>query len=263
MPKRWTIKEENEHRKRLRDLYVKQNKTIAEVGEILGIAEQTVFERLKRLDIPPAPYLKRNYLNKRSDISIPKNFTADLAEFFGIMLGDGGITHFQIIVTLGNKEASYAEYVRNLINKIFNVYPKVSIRKTGHRDIYLGSVDLTSWLIGHGFAHNKVRSQVDVPKWIFSDAKYMRRFLRGFFDTDGSVYKIRFGIQISLCNKSRPLLESLRKMLINLQFKPSGISSNKIYLTRADDVQKFFEEIKPQNSKHQQRFHDFIKQSRR
>lgn len=263
MPRRWTIKEENEHRKKLRNLYVKQNMTIAEVAEVLGIAEQTVFDRLKRLNIPTTPYLKRNYLNKRTDILIPKKFNADLAEFFGIMLGDGGITHFQVIVTLGNKEKNYVEYVRKLINKIFNVSPKVGVRKKGYRDVYLGSVELTSWLLANGLVHNKVRSQVDIPEWISSDEKYMRKFIRGFFDTDGSVYKIRFGIQISFCNKSEPILESLRKILVNLQFRPSVISSNKIYLTRANDVKNFFEKIQPQNLKHQKRFSSFIKQSRR
>lgn len=259
MPGQWTIQEENKYRKELYGLYVKQNKTIAEIGKILNISDKTVFQRLERLGIPTTPYLKKNHLHKRSDIRIPKNLTADLAEFFGIMFGDGGVTHFQIVVTLGNKEASYVEYIRDLIGKIFHVYPKVSIRKTGYRDVYLGSVDLTSWLLNNGFVYNKVKSQVGVPKWIFSDEKYMRRFLRGFFDTDGSIYKIRFGIQISLCNKSRPLLEALRKMLINLKFRPSGISSNKIYLTRADDVKRFFKEIQPQNLKHKQRFHGFMK----
>lgn len=87
----------------------------------------------------------------------------------------------------------------------------------------------------------------------------MKKFLRGFFDTDGSVYKLKFGIQISFTNFSVPLLKSLQKMLIELGYKPSRISANKVYLTQIKDVKRFFEEITPANPKHQRRFIDFIK----
>ena len=85
----------------------------------------------------------------------------------------------------------------------------------------------------------------------------MKAFLRGFFDTDGSVYKLKFGIQLSFTNKSMPLLTALQKALFELQYKPSEISSWKIYLTRKEDIKRFFSEIKPQNKKHLDRFKSF------
>ena len=91
----------------------------------------------------------------------------------------------------------------------------------------------------------------------------MKRFLRGFFDTDGSIYKLRYGIQISFKNYSHPLLKSLQKMLSGLGYKPSRISSHSVYLTRISDVARFFEDIKPANMKHIKRFDKFIKQHMR
>jgi intein/homing endonuclease len=148
------------------------------------------------------------------------------------MLGDGHISHFQITVTLGNKEARYAEYVRVLVSKIFNASAKISIRSSGYRIVYLGSTLATSWLFKEGLVTNKVKSQIGVPFWIFSDILFMKRFLRGFFDTDGSVYKIKFGTQISLTNYSFPLLEGLQKILTILGYTSSEISTHKIYLTK-------------------------------
>ena len=213
-------------------LYVIENRSIKEVGNILNIAEQTVFQRLKRLDIPTSPNHKVGFLKKRHDIVIPQYYSKELAEFFGIMLGDGHISHFQVIVNLGSKEDMYVVYVVELIRKIFRVRPKVCIRKNNYKDVYLGSVDLTKWLLEQGLVNNKVLSQVDIPKWIFSDKEFIQRFIRGFFDTDGSIYKLRYGVQISFTNFSRPLLRSLQKLLLELKYKPSGISSNKIYITR-------------------------------
>ena len=105
--------------------------------------------------------------------------------------------------------------MRTLITKIFKTKAKISLRSTGYRDVYLGSVVITSWLLKEGLVFNKVKSQVDIPRWIFKKPEFIRRFLRGFFDTDGSIYELRFGIQISLSNKSQPLLQSLHKLLLS------------------------------------------------
>ena len=78
------------------------------------------------------------------------------------------------------------------------------------------------------------------------------------FDTDGSVYKLKFGIQISFSNRSQPLLCSFRKMLVLLDYQPSRISGPRVYLTRIPDIKRFFEEIKPKNTKHVKRFEKFI-----
>src|SRR3989338_4246580 len=128
MARRWTKREEATYYSELHFLYIKQNKSLREVSKVLDISEQAVFRRLKRLNIKTQPYLKRNYLKKRSDVKIPNKYSKDLAEFFGIMLGDGHVSHFQLVVSLGNKEKSYAKYLRLLIKKIFRTHVKISLR---------------------------------------------------------------------------------------------------------------------------------------
>lgn len=256
MARRWTVEEEKMYRKQLFDLYVIHNKTIKEIGAILHIAEQTVFQRLQRLNIPSTPFTKQNYLRKRKNIVFPVRSKA-LAEFFGIMLGDGHLSPTQVIVTLGTKEEAYTLYVVELIQKLFSTYAKIGVRKSGYRDVYLGSTELANWLRQEGLVAHKVKSQVDVPQWIFEKQEYMMAFARGFFDTDGSVYRLTFGIQISFTNKSTPLLVSLQSMLKKLGYKPSKVGTVRVYLTRISDVWRFFEEIKPKNQKHVRRFDEF------
>ncbi len=260
MPRPWTVKEKKSHLLELQDLYVRDNKTIGEIGKLLGIAEQTVFQRLKRLGIRSRPELKANYLlRKRTDIKIPRKYTPALAEFFGIMLGDGKLSKYQIVVTFGSKEPNYINYVVDLIQKIFYARPRVGIRKTGYRDAYLGSIELSKWLSSQGLVYNKVLSQVNVPKWVFNKQEFMRGFLRGFFDTDGSIYKLRWGLQISFTNKSKPLLRSVRKMLICLGYNPSKMSDNRVYITKRNNVVRFIREIAPKNFRHEARFKTFLK----
>ena len=213
--------EESQRRAELQRLYVDENKTVGEISSVLGIGVATVFQRMLRLGIPSTPEQKPTYSARtRSDIVIPSEYSPALAEFFGIMLGDGTLSHYQAVVTLGTKELAYAEYVILLMDKLFSVRPKIGVRKNGYRDVYMGSTALTAWLRSGGLVRNKVASQVDIPNWIFSDDRYMQGFLRGFFDTDGSVYRLKFGIQVSFTNHSAPLLNSVRSALILLGYHP-------------------------------------------
>ena len=259
MAQRWSIEEEKKYREELYELYIVQNKTIVEIAGILNIHSfQTVYDRIQRLQIPTCRDKKERYNNRRNDIRLPMH-SCELAELLGILLGDGSITHFQIWITLGTKEMAYAKYALLLMQKVFGGKPKMFIRRSGHKSVYLGSTLATKWLFKEGLVRNKVLAQVDVPQWIFEKDDYMKSFLRGFFDTDGSVYKLRYGVQISLTNYSSPLLHSLQKMLQVLGYYPSATSAHKVYLTRISDIKRFFYEIKPANPKHRRRFRKFIK----
>lgn len=250
---KWSEKEKKQNRSILYRLYIKENKTIKEIGIILQVSEKTIYKRLKTLNIKTIRFKKLNFCNKRNDIKIPK-YSSGLAEFFGIMLGDGHISRSQVVITLGNKEKDYVIYVQNKIKTLFGGNPKISVRKTGYRDVYLGSVEIVNWLKKGGMVYNKVRSQVGIPKWILVNKNYYKAFVRGFFDTDCSIYRLKHGNQISFTNYSLPILKSLQKMLFELQYKPSAISSYKIYITKKRNIVRFFKEIKPKNVKHLKRF---------
>ncbi len=261
MARRWTLAEEQKYREQLEELYVRQNKTISEIGDLIGIHEKSVYDRLLRLGIPTTPARKEHFCNQRNDVRIPEH-SPDLAEFIGMMLGDGCLTHFQVMITLGNKEDAYVRYVQGHMSKLFGVKATILTSKhSGYNIVYIGSTKITLWLQDMGLVFNKVAMQVDAPAWIMNDIEYVSRFVRGFFDTDGSVYKLRFGIQISLTNHSIPLLLALQTMLKSLGYKPSAVSAYRVYVTRRNEVQRFFNEIAPQNLKHQRRFEKFMRQS--
>ncbi len=258
MARRWNTKEEEQKRKELVGLYIKENKTIGEIAGILNLAESTVYDRLIRLNIFPARHKKARYNNIRTDIIIPKYRSSLLAEFVGILLGDGNITRTQVAVTLGSKD-EYAGYVAELMNKLFGVNAKIMVLPKGHKVVYIGSTVLVRWFLSMGLSFNKVRSQTDVPGWIFEKNCYKKSALRGLFDTDGSVYKLKFGTQIAFTNYSKPLIISVRKMLLDLGFHPSKISGRNIYITKRSDLDKFFKEIGFKNRKHEKRFFRFFK----
>lgn len=254
MARHWSADDEELHRTQLRELYVIQNKTIGEIAPLLGIAESTVFDRMMRLGITSTPERKKTSVRNRRTVALPVGRSDDLAEFYGVMLGDGHISRFQALVTLGTKEYAYVQYVAALMQNLFGVEARIATRRNNYRDVYIGSVSITEMLKADGLMSNKVAAQVDVPAWIFETPTRMRSFLRGFFDTDGSIYRLRFGRQISFTNHSAPILHSLRRMLCELEYKPSKVSGPRLYLTRRDDIDRFFREIRPANAKHVARY---------
>jgi len=263
MAKRWTKQQEIYFRKELHNLYIVQNLSLSQVAEMLSITEAAVFVRLKRLGIKTIPEKKSLYLNKIKDVVFPDTRSVAFAEFLGIMFGDGHVSHSQVLVTLGNKEIVYVQYVKHLLENLFSLKARISIRNgfkqdKKYRNVYISSVVLSKWLKTEGLVSNKVISQVDVAPWIFTKKEFMEHFLRGFFDTDGSVYKLTYGVQISFSNRSVPLLKSLQVMLSTLGYSPSILSVHKVYLTRKKDVIRFFSEIKPSNIKHKERFEKIV-----
>ena len=256
MPRKWTNQATLTYRRQLIRLYSKENLSIFEVGEKLGLSYQCIFQRLKRLGIKISPESKKGYTNKRSLNRLQES--QDLAEFIGIMLGDGHISREQIFVTLGKKEKAYVAYVIELFRRVYACELKCMLNKKGHHVLYIGFRNLVDYLLSIGLVMNKVKEQVKVPSWIFRDRKYIIGFLRGFFDTDGSIYKLKHGIQISFCNMSMPLLDNTRTALISLGFSPSKISSNRVYLTKKKDLLRYKKEIGSANPTKMERINKWV-----
>ena len=241
MPKRWTSKEEAFYRKELTKLYLHKNLSISEVATSLKIGQATVYDRLVRLGIKSIPSRKLRFCNQRI-IDLPK-FSKNLAEIIGILLGDGHISEGQVWFTLGSKEQKYTYYIENLFFKVFGYHLKRCRIVKKYTSLYIGSKALVTSLKKMGLVQHKVKSQVGVPDWILNNKQYYPACLRGIFDTDGSIYKLRHGHQISFKNMSLVLLKDIRSMLIKLKFSPSQISNFSVYITKRKDLRRFKELI--------------------
>ena len=178
------------------------------------------------------PELYKN-CNLRKNISKPKNSTA-LAEFVGIILGDGSIKNNQAVITLHKKDSRhYILFVCNMIKRLFSINPAVYYAQSNkHKnvaDITVSSISFIDFLISKGLKKgHKVKQQVGVPRWIKINKNFSRYCIRGLIDTDGCVYLHNhksnghdcFNIGLNFSNKSTPLLKFMYGTLTNLNFHP-------------------------------------------
>jgi len=210
--------------------------------------------------------LKPNGILKPLPFTKPR-FSKKLAEFVGIMLGDGGMTKNQITVTLHSEDdLEYSVFVEKLLEELFEVKPSKKKRSNCKAfKILLSRVgvirflnDIVGLVIG-----NKVRQQVDIPNWINEKRNFQLACVRGLIDTDGCViihkYKSKGKLylykKLSFTNRSFPLLCSVKKILDGLEIK-NRITKNsfEIRIEARKDVKKYFQIIGSHNPKHLKRF---------
>lgn len=74
---------------------------------------------------------KKGLIKGPKEFKLPESYSSELAEWVGIMLGDGGLTDGQLHITLNSKaDQGYIPYVSNLGKTLFGEEPRRILRKT-------------------------------------------------------------------------------------------------------------------------------------
>ncbi|MBS3091359.1 hypothetical protein J4217_02835 [Candidatus Pacearchaeota archaeon] len=175
-----------------------------------------------------------------------------LAEFFGIMLGDGNLTkikkykiaNYQIRVVGDSRyDKEYLiNYVQPLIKQLFGGV-KVNIKKQNFKNglnVTAYGLRLVEFLESKGFKPgDKIRNQTTIPSWVKTNPKFLRACLCGLYDTDGSVYKLtnQNSFQFSFRNYNFTLINDVRNSLLSMNINCSKISKgNEITITKKSEL---------------------------
>lgn len=193
-------------------------------------------------------------------------YSKDLAEFVGIVLGDGGMTKNQVTITLHCvDDLLYSDYVVELIKKIFNLTVfKHKKKKCNAFDIRISRVGLVGYLVDEiGLKiGNKVKLKVDIPRWIKKKTSFQVACLRGLVDTDGSFFTHNYKskgksysyIKIGFTSRSGPLLKSTSDILTKLKINHRITSDTySIRIEAKRDVKKYLKMVGTHNPKHKKR----------
>lgn len=201
----------------------------------------------------------------RFPVRLPEHSEA-LAEFCGVMLGDGGIAPYQIRVTLhAIEEPEYGSYVVELAKDLFGVTPRVYRRDNCQGiDIVLSRVEIVEYLVSKcGLSKgNKVKQQVNIPSWIRENRSFRIACLRGLFDTDGSVFEHMYLSKgkpytykkLGFTSASLPLLESVHHILNAEGIRNRYGSRHDVRVDSRESVKRYFDLVGSHNPKHLKRY---------
>lgn len=212
--------------------------------------------------------------------NIPKDFkvlkkSEKLAELVGIILGDGGVSKYQVKITLNrDTDYSYANNVAKMVSEVFGDFPRWYDRfNESVVDLCISGTKLVDDLDRIGIRKgDKVKNQIDFPSWIWKKRSYIRACTRGLMDTDGCIYlhyhstggfKYR-NIGICFTSHSRPLVLSFSKALVNENIKHSICDDEtRIYLYDLEEVKKYIKIFGSSNPKHTEKLKYHLSHSRR
>ena len=136
-----------------------------------------------------------NNINMRRDTTY---MDEKLAEFIGILLGDGSIgvyksknpekPRYRLKITLNSvKDRAYVDYVSSLIKDLFSIEPLIYFRKNENTaDIILLNENVIKYLFNIGMKPSPKWNTAIIPE-LFLKNTLALNVLRGYMDTDGCI----------------------------------------------------------------------------
>jgi len=208
---------------------------------------------------------KSKIIPKVKPIKQPK-FSKKLAEFVGIVLGDGCIMGRQITITLNRiDDKEYGNFVLGLIKKMFNVYVGLCYRKNApvinynisRRELVRFCTEKLGLKQG-----NKIKQQIDIPEWIKQSKIYSIACVRGLIDTDGCIFNHNYKVKgkvynykkLSFTSYSKPLRYSVFKIMKDNGLNPRLSQGRDVRLDSIKDMKKYFQAIGSHNPKHLKKY---------
>jgi len=191
----------------------------------------------------------------------PNNYSIKLAEFVGILLGDGHINKRQWSITINSEaDKEYLPYIKRLSEELFHYIPGV-FHKPGSKAyvIYGGGKKFIQYFETLGLMPgNKIQMQVNAPVWIQNNITYRIACLRGLMDTDGRILTHKYTVNhkeysyTKLCfvNRSIPLIMFVYDTLRMIKLHPNiwlKQESKRVWLYNYKEVKNYLHVVNTSN----------------
>lgn len=260
--------------------------TWRQIANFFGVSRSMIFVYLSEKNTLPknivekicsaTPNLTRPLNSKYFELSfsrgrkhvpkLPALYDEKLAEFIGILLGDGhlGPTNNEISVT-GDRltDGWYVRrHVSSLVESLFRIKPFIYEQKnpsTIRCRFYSHQVfQFLVKMIGMQSGRKRHNDNVMIPPAFFIDTKLLKACLRGLFDTDGGFYRHHVcSATVEVCNYNISLLNSVQNAFESLGFRVSR-NQKGVELYRREQIHRFFEEVGSHNPKHFMKYETWI-----
>ena len=224
--------------------------TFQKLQEIANfVIPYSIVEKI-RLDSLPEGNLQDNLLDGK--INYIDQINPKLSEMLGVLHGDGGITDKYLKITLGQDELKYSEYVKKLALDTLKVSPILNVRTDCNAlDLIINRKALVNELKILGMkTGNKTKNQAEVPGIVRKNPEMSIKFIKGLFDTDGSIFVHRrkteriITLELNFSNANRNLTKFFAEICESNGIKVSGVynkGGTNLSIHSRKGVVKFYE----------------------
>lgn len=199
--------------------------------------------RLKKIDNFASWRNNLKLSGKIPDCDSPFPESSELAEYIGVVLGDGNISNFprteRILIVGDLNKMGFIKHYAKLTEAIFRKKPSVGfIKNTNAVRISLYQKNISQRLgIPTG---NRSNLKFNVPNWITNNEVFIVKFIKGLFEAEGSlsIHKKTYTYNFQFSNKNNSLLKIVKDTLILLGYHPE-VRYNSIRLRKKLEVERF------------------------
>lgn len=197
----------------------------------------------------------KNNIQRSHKVKLPTKFSNSLAEFLGILFGDGCVSNFYTKIYLNAvADRDYVTFVRELANRLF---PGVNATVQHHKKECVTGIQISSKSVANYLKKIGFKKSRQIPIWINENRSFANSFIRGLFDTEGSVGFKKFNgkngnylyKQLTFTNRNKGLLNFVSKKLNEVGLKPTMNSEKNIYISNPRDIERFSAIIGSSNPK--------------
>ncbi len=205
-------------------------------------------------------------------LKFPSKENVKLAEFVGILLGDGSIGIYKCKSSEGEKlqyklqistnsidDIEYISYLESIIEDLFGIKPKKFFRKGENTcDIRVFHREIIKFVLDDlGMAISPKWNRAKIPKYYLKNNLELM-VLRGYFDTDGCVTVTNNNgtlypqLEMKVCPSpmQNQFLTILKRRGFRFQVNDIGKGKIRIRLNGKEQAEKWINEIGFSNPKH-------------
>lgn len=210
--------------------------------EIVVIGRKVLGEQKKKFEEINIAFTNKNldldcsrvnfsYIDKKKQIKLPNEITPELAEEIGMHYGDGFLSADRYDYRLKGNQYDERKYYQNYIKPLFKELYNLDVNLKDFKTSY--GFEITSKALWEfktkviGIKPGNKENIIFPDALKVNDVRILTSFLKGLFDTDGSLYfKTRYGYEkyypeIKLELFSKQLIKEVGKILRMLGFNPN------------------------------------------
>lgn len=164
----------------------------------------------------------------------------DEAEIIGIMLGDGHIATQRGYLRLRVRELDFCQNFKHLVERVYSI--KAPLDNKYYYNCFAYSTLIVKRI------SNMTSNNKEIPLFVLKgDNNIKARFLRGFFDSEGSVDVIEHRRQIVLTQNNEKMLLQIMSLLFDLGIQSKYLKrkkgSDQILISLVENLEKYYKLI--------------------
>lgn len=196
--------------------------------------------------------------NQPREVTIPISISADLSEFVGVLAGDGHVSCLKFQIDICGHHLQDKEYIEYHVEKLFHIlFKTIPLRGNRPGVVYrrIHSKQVVNYLVKtFNIPVGKKKGKLRIPLVIFENKLFLAAYIRGLFDTDGSIYRHhKNSVALDITSLSPDFRIDVKNALADLGFH-AVINGKNIQMYRQKEIHEFFKVIKPANQKHLKKY---------